>query len=111
MGNQQVFTTIRKWDESKEAYYKKAIGEIFELVLNDIKVGEAKLINVNVQLFDMLNVPLLQVDTGILESDKIIKLFNSFGCKFGGNVIVLLFQKVVRNSGIADGPSWKPFSD
>jgi hypothetical protein len=96
---QKVFTTIRKHDGEKEDYYKRSIGETFEVYCNGVKLGEAKLISVSVMLYDMIQMPLLMLDTGYTETDDILGLFKSFGIEINKHqkIILLVFEKNAGN--------------
>lgn len=38
--NYSVFTTIRRWTQQKEAFYKSKIGETFEIVIKEAENGK-----------------------------------------------------------------------
>jgi hypothetical protein len=96
LGEQKVFSTIRKYEEFKHSYYGKSIGETFEVRLDGKKVGEAKLVDVAIMPYGLINeYPLLMVDTGYTDIDKINKLFKSFGIGPDDLCIVLVFEKII----------------
>lgn len=93
----KVFTTIRKWGAEKAEYYLRSKGLIFTIILNDIVLGNAKLLDVVVD--DINDIPeiLLILDTGLTSQEDIIALFKKFGVK--DKVVILLFEKVADERG------------
>ena len=90
----QVFTTIRKYEPDKYDYYLGYRGQIFTVMLDNHKVGEAKLVDVFIQDYYEIPELLLRLDTGMVDMLKVKQLFNNFGIKGDDRCIILLFEKV-----------------
>jgi hypothetical protein len=91
--NHSIFTTIRKCTEEKYIYYSDLLGTNFEILLNNIKIGEANLIDID--LYDFKTIPngLLHTDTGIINNYEIGNLFKKFGITQTDRVLILTFKK------------------
>lgn len=88
-----VFTTIRKWDPQKEEYYKKAIGASVDIELKGQKKGKAILFDVHVMLLRVIPLEILQLDTGLHKEVDIYRLFAQFGCYKYDKCMFLTFLK------------------
>jgi hypothetical protein len=87
------FTTIRRWTPSKWKYYMTAEGKIFDIVLNKVKFGQAKLVGVS--YYEQLHEidPTIKIlDTGTAKYYE--EVFKNFGLDRKSKVILLLFAKV-----------------
>ena len=87
----KVFTTIRKWDAEKADYYLGSKGLMFTIILNDIVLGTAKLLDAVVEDLNEVSEILLNLDTGLTSQEDIMALFKKFGVK--DKVIILLFER------------------
>lgn len=93
--NNNIFTTIRKWDYSKEIYYKDSEEHTFEVMLNGEKQGNAKLIIVEVLFYKDIMPTILRLDTGKRGMGEIFEVFKKFGVSdLGDKVILLTFEKI-----------------
>ena len=90
--DQDIFTTIRKYDYGKWNYYKSAEGNKFGVFLNKVKIGEARLLQAEYEKLMSLPNALLCFDTG-MELQDAYKLFRKFGIDKQDMVIVLTFKK------------------
>ena len=92
--NNDIFTTIRNHTLEKEKYYRKQIGEIFEVELQEKKTGEARLMKVEVKEYIEIDFNLLMLDTGMTNLRKITKLFLDFGMEdYMSDMLILTFAK------------------
>lgn len=89
---QSIFTTIRKFGVRKASYYSKLVGEEFDVELQKVKFGKAKLIDM--QVIEFGNVPrgLLYTDTGMKTKPDVMNLFAKFKVFPSDNVIILTFD-------------------
>ena len=96
--NNDIFTTIRKYDNEKYYYYFNQTNKEFEIVLNGNIVGKAVLINV--EHLDYINIPycLLRLDTGLKTKESINELFNKFGINNNSEVLVLTFERINKET-------------
>jgi hypothetical protein len=74
----KIFTTIRKATQNKVDYYKGCVGEDFQVLLNNKKICEARLINVGITMFKKIPPILLMLDTGTKDYKKIFKRFGIY---------------------------------
>jgi len=87
-----IFTTIRKYDFEKETYYQTSLGKTFDIILQNQKVREAKLLQVEVRYFKDIDEYLLMLDTGKFKWLEQAKIFSSFGIDvIHDKVIILTF--------------------
>jgi len=89
-----VFTTVRKHEPDKCDYYLGCRGQTFTVMLDERKVGEAKLVEVFIQDYYEIPELFLRLDTGMVDMLKVKQLFNNFGIKDNDRCIILLFEKV-----------------
>lgn len=89
--DQQYFTTIRRYSDSKWDYYTGCVDELFEVLLEGNKKSDAKLINVERYVFDELPEGLKVVDTGQQRNKEI---FRKFGILDRTHVLVLTFRNL-----------------
>lgn len=75
---QQVFTTIRRWNHEKQEYYEQLISEPFDVLLKGTKVGVAELHSVQVVEFSQIPKGLIMMDTGLRE-EHAYDIFSQFG--------------------------------
>ena len=90
--NHDIFTTIRKYTEEKYLYYNDLIGAKFEIVLNNQKIGEANLIDIDICEFQNIPKGLLHIDSGIINNYEIEDLFKKFGINKEDKVLILTFK-------------------
>ena len=67
----KFFTTIRKFSKEKKEYYRKYYNATFDVLLNDKKVCEAKLVDINVIEFHLQDV---FIKFGIKNETKVLLL-------------------------------------
>jgi len=91
--NCKFFTTIRKFSKEKEEYYRKYYNTTFEVLLNDKKVCEAKLINIDVVDFRDIPQQLLLLDVGQFNPQDV---FIKFGIRNKTKVLLLTFMNVKK---------------
>lgn len=91
--NQNIFTTIRKFSQSKKDYYYDKLAEIFEVLLNNKLITQARLIEVESWEFSSLPLGLLHSDTGIVNNIEIDNIFKKFGINKNDLVLILTFKK------------------
>jgi len=84
------FTTIRKQDPEKEAYYNSCIGKEFTVLLQGKEYGKAVLKGMEVLKFNEISEILVEEDTGTKEYAPI---FEKFGIGPDTMVLLLYFQK------------------
>lgn len=89
--NGKVFTTIQK--AGGQGIRRWFIGETVNIELNSVKVGKAKLIEIEIMRFRSVSPSLLMVNTG-LDMDGCIKRFNDIGIVDDTEVRILTFIKV-----------------
>jgi len=89
--NQEYFTTIRKFSKDKYNYYLMKMGDVFDVVLANKKIGKAKLVLLETYKFKELSHALVMVDTGMMfyEAEDV---FRKFGIEDEDKVIVLTFR-------------------
>jgi len=92
--NHNIFTTIRKYAEEKYSYYNNLIGKEFEILLNEKKIEEANLIDIDICDFKIIPKGLLHVDTGIINNYEIEDLFKMFGINKNDKVLILTFKRI-----------------
>ncbi|OGM08249.1 hypothetical protein A2Z67_00930 [Candidatus Woesebacteria bacterium RBG_13_36_22] len=92
-GENTVFTTIRKSEESKRKYYIESIGKTFEVLLDGAPICHAELIEVYPRWLCQIDIILLMLDTGMLNAEAVYKLFKNFGIKPEDECLVLVFKK------------------
>jgi len=91
--NCDCFTTIRRWTESKHKYYFESKGKAFNVLLNNIKYGEAVLHDVKVQNINSVDPLILSLDVGNFNHNENLELFKKFGLKSNDTAIILIFRK------------------
>jgi hypothetical protein len=91
--NHNIFTTIRKYTNEKYIYYNKNLATNFEVLINNNKIGEASLIDIDVSIFKSIPFGLLHTDTGIINNYEIQDLFKKFGINENNKVMILTFKK------------------
>lgn len=89
--NQKIFTTIRRFTEKKLEYYERNLQKRFDVMLNDKKYGEARLITVQIIKFGDIPYGLKAVDTGEEFPNDI---FRKFGIGSETEVLILTFKKL-----------------
>jgi hypothetical protein len=92
-----IFTTIRKYDVLKAKYYKDLITQNFDILLQNKKIGNAKLINMEIIRFNDIPESLLHIDTGYDLVCDIIELFSKFGITENNSVLILTFKNNEHN--------------
>ena len=95
------FTTIRLYTESKHHFYFKNKFKPFEVILNEEKLKEAVLIDVQqIKLKDLLNSGWSWVDAGLSNQDFYDLMFKFYGKKLEWNgsqtKMLLLFLKTIE---------------
>lgn len=88
-----IFTTIRKSSTNKYIYYQGAVGELFDVMLEDSKVCQARLKNVYQKRYLEIDELILRQDTGIYSLYDIHKIFRTFGITAKDDVLILLFAR------------------
>ena len=96
-GSNEIFTTVRNYTPEKRDYYSAQVGKKFSVMLGKKKVCEAELIYVEEDRMGTLSFPFLALDTGLTDHNKVYDLFDKFGIKWGGALIVLVFKKIKEN--------------
>jgi len=94
-GHNELFTTVRGRTPEKWIYYCDRIGKIFDVVLKKKKICGAELLVVRGDRLNEIPLPLLIIDTGIDNIADINKLFVKFKIPENGEVMVLVFKKVI----------------
>jgi hypothetical protein len=94
-GGSELFSTIRKFDPEKREYYYQSLGEIFSVVLKGEKVCEAELVTMKHCKLNEVVLAFLMIDTGLTSGEKIDKLFANFGIPPNGDVLILVFKKIM----------------
>jgi len=89
--NQQIFTTIRKYDYKKWNYYKGQEDTEFNVLLNGKLHCKATLINAEYLNFNSIPKGLICTDTG-MNFKEARKLFRTFGITEQSSVIVLTLK-------------------
>jgi len=90
--NHNIFTTIRKYTEEKYHYYNDLMGSNFDVLLNNEKIKEANLIDIDICDFKTIPNGLLHVDTGMVNNYEIEDLFAKFGISENDRVLILTFK-------------------
>lgn len=78
----RMFTTIRRYTPQKYVYYSSNVGKVFDVLVNDKKQFQAKLIQVFSTHFNSLTKEFIEYDT-----DGIYKLQKT-------ELIILIFLRV-----------------
>jgi len=76
-----IFTTIRKTNPTKSKYYEESKELLFEIILNGKKIGQAKLIIVDILKYKKINPMIFRLDTGVRGMNEIYEIFKKFGVK------------------------------
>lgn len=90
----KIFTTIRRFVKSRRDYYEKRIGDVMPIILNDTKMGNAKLLTCITTYFNKIDGIILILDTGMSDVQKIKELFRKFGIKENDLCYILLFERI-----------------
>jgi hypothetical protein len=88
------FTTIRRFTPDKLEYYKTAVDDEFDVLLNGVSKGHAKLMGWRKSILSDIAPELLICDTG---SPKAFDVFRKFGLTLSSEVLVLLFKNIKRD--------------
>jgi len=91
--NQPIFTTIRKSNFKKYQYYYSKINKLFNILLNNKKIGEAILLAVEELEYEKIPKALLMVDTGIDNIEKVKRVFEKFKTWDFSKILILTFLK------------------
>lgn len=92
----EVFTTIRSWNQEKQDYYEGVLRGKFDVELKGKKRSEAILWDVVVCDYKDIDVAILRVDTGLHKKDEIDSLFARFGCYKNDKCILLTFKNLTK---------------
>ncbi|MHA1437908.1 MAG: hypothetical protein ACTSPD_10055 [Promethearchaeota archaeon] len=91
--SQEIFTTIRKYDNKKWNYYKSQENNNFHVMLNNDHINNAKLLSVEYLIFNELPKALICSDTG-LSYKEALGVFRKFGITIHDRVLVLTFKSI-----------------
>jgi hypothetical protein len=95
--NNNIFTTIRNYSDSKYNYYVLNLNKDFDILLNGEKFNNSKLIDITQIKYSDIPIELLRLDIGISDPSEISQLFISFGMKsFDSKMLILTFIKSVK---------------
>ena len=86
----KYFTTIRKYDAAKFAYYDGKLNELDGICIGNENYCSAKLIKIVVCKLSEIDVLLKILDTGTLNYQDV---FSKFGLKDNSEVMVLLYER------------------
>ncbi|MFX0132257.1 MAG: hypothetical protein ACFFDN_01295 [Candidatus Hodarchaeota archaeon] len=93
--NNDVFTTIRKYDETKFQFYESMLNKEYNIVLDKDRIGKAKLIKIEIKEFIKIPTELLILDTGETSLSEIHKIFKDFEVRnLNEKMLLLWFKKV-----------------
>jgi hypothetical protein len=92
LGN-DVFTTIRAYNEPKFRFYSSQIGQRFVIEMNNDPYGYATLVDLDMQLFKDIDPFLLRIDTGLTDMDRVRETFRGFNIYDDTSCLILLFKK------------------
>jgi len=94
--SQNVFTTIRNHTDSKYHYYLESKKSVFDVWLKGSgNIKQATLIDVCLINYSDIPFPLIATDTGIVDEDKALGLFEKFGMEDDHEwMIVLTFESL-----------------
>jgi len=91
----EYFTTIRRWTQVKEDYYKNAYGETFAVIHKDGLVATyADLISTSESIL-LKDIPrgFLMLDTGTETIEQALEVFQQWKIRLGTPMMVLLFKQ------------------
>jgi hypothetical protein len=77
LGN-KIFSTIRKKHDVPEDYYGAKVGQIFDLFLQDRKLGKARLLSAQIYHFADIPAEIMLLDTGTNTYQDAIGVFYGF---------------------------------
>ena len=88
-----IFTTIRGYNQQKYIYYRDKTNESFHIILKNKKVGEAFLRKVSKEVLGKIRPIILRLDKGYFNDEKILSIFQDFGVQQHDEVILLTLEK------------------
>ena len=91
--DKEIFTTIRRFSQSKFDYYFNNLGRNFETTLKGELFGNAKLVSVGKAKIKNIGTDVLTVDTGTKSREEAMNVFDTFSLNKDSEVIVLAFSK------------------
>lgn len=86
----KVFTTIRRSEGQKQAYYRHCLGETFNVLLEGAEYDKAKLVDVKVVKFCDIPPFVLACDTGETDVSRIKSIFQEFGLRSAQDEMLIL---------------------
>lgn len=89
-----VFTTIRKKTEEKEAFYNNLIGTEVDIILNDEMAGTGRVEEVRTATYHEVPIEILMTDTGETDLKEIDRIFKGFGIGECDSVLIIVIRKV-----------------
>lgn len=87
-----IFTTFRKFTQEKLDYYRAQKDQPFDVLLDNVKINEATLLQVRRVEMDDMPDALLILDTGLPSRKEALDLFASFGIGDFDFAILLIFK-------------------